>query len=614
VTKLHVSTALSLPEDAVTRTFVVYGGKGKGKTNFGSVLVEELAKRGDRFCVTDPLDVWWGLQHGDHAIDVVILGGTHGRDMPITPGAGEVIADFVADEDVSTVIVMRHADGRMWTNGERIRFMTAFVRRLFARQGERRRPLMLVIDEAGRFVPQTAGKGDLQIAECIGAIEELVEWGRNVGLGCCLITQRSARMAKAVSELAECMVAFQTAGPNSIKAIVEWFGEHIPTERQKELVGILRKLPVGRALVVSPEWLDFEGEAPIRLRETFDSSATPKAGGALRAPGRARKPDLAKYSARMAEVVERAKAEDPGALRATIADLRKQLAAKPTVMAAPAKTLEVAVLSNGTTKALTKAAAQMVRAAELVAEGVGRLQNIASDLRDASAPVALELHRIQSVPSARAAAAGSTSVALAVRAGSVVGHPGGRTPVAHDGSTPRSGSARGSGGPARTTEGVPKRYLQKLVDAMGTLDHLGYTQPTNLQIATWSKMSVRGGAFSGYLRELAAAGLVTKDGQTAALTDAGRAAASRPLHGASNDDLHLLARAVAKPYLHKLLNPLIEAYPQTLTITDLAEAAGMSVEGGAFSGYLRELVAYGFVTKDRSSARAADALFIAGAR
>jgi hypothetical protein len=46
----HISTivesnTLALPRDAVTSTIVVYGGKGMGKTNLASVLVEEFAKQ-----------------------------------------------------------------------------------------------------------------------------------------------------------------------------------------------------------------------------------------------------------------------------------------------------------------------------------------------------------------------------------------------------------------------------------------------------------------------------------------------------------------------------------------------------------------------------------------
>jgi hypothetical protein len=59
--KLHISSSLALPLDFVTSTLVVYGGKGMGKTNLASVLVEEFASNGIRFAVIDPMGVWWGF-------------------------------------------------------------------------------------------------------------------------------------------------------------------------------------------------------------------------------------------------------------------------------------------------------------------------------------------------------------------------------------------------------------------------------------------------------------------------------------------------------------------------------------------------------------------------
>src|SRR4051812_14105023 len=98
--KLNISAELALPLDVVTSTVVVYGGKGMGKTNLGSVLVEELAKAGLRWSVLDPLGVWWGLRHAKDGkgpgIECLVLGGVHG-DIPIEPTGGAVVADLVVD-------------------------------------------------------------------------------------------------------------------------------------------------------------------------------------------------------------------------------------------------------------------------------------------------------------------------------------------------------------------------------------------------------------------------------------------------------------------------------------------------------------------------------------
>jgi hypothetical protein len=277
VAELHIAEDLTLPAETVTSTVVVYGGKGMGKTNFGSVLVEELVRLGLRVAILDPVGVWYGLRHGadgtSPGVEALILGGVHG-DVEIMPTAGAAVADLVADEDIDVIVdISRHRNGSMWSVGEKIRFVADYCARLYERQGERRRPLHQVIDEAGRFVPQAIPSGAVDIARCVGAIEQLVELGRNVGVGVTLITQRSARMNKSVSELADAMVAFRTVGPRSIDAVMDWMGEHVERGRIKGLVEQLRELPIGSALVVSPGWLRFEGVVAMRARRTFDSSA-----------------------------------------------------------------------------------------------------------------------------------------------------------------------------------------------------------------------------------------------------------------------------------------------------------------------------------------------------
>lgn len=391
---LAISPDLSLPLDAVTQTLIVYGGKGMGKTTFGNVLVEELAKAGRRFSVLDPLGVWWGLAYAADGkgpgIEFIGLGGPKG-DIPITPASGSVVADFVADEEVSTVISLLHADGRMWSVGERIKFVADYTYRLFERQGERKVPLMQIIDEAGRFVPQVIPAQSVDLARCVGGIEQLTEWGRNVAVGVTLITQRSARMNKSVSELADMMVAFRTVGPRSIDAILDWFGEHVAKDRWRELIEQLRALPVGRALVVSPGWLGFEGSVQIRPRETFDSSATPDGSGARRPSGRGAKPDLDKYRVRMLATSAEAEANDPRKLRARIAVLERELTAKPRMVASEPVIERVEIptpmIEPETLATIAAAMDRIEEAARSIHEGANLLSAMAIDVRGGLAAV-----------------------------------------------------------------------------------------------------------------------------------------------------------------------------------------------------------------------------------
>lgn len=326
---LQISTDLKLPVDAVTQTLVIYGGKGMGKTNLISVLMEELDRAKQRFSAIDPMGVMWGLRYSadgkGNGIEILILGGKHG-DIPIEPTGGGVVADLVADEDVNVVIdISRHPNGKMWSKGERIRFVADYFIRLYERQGEHCRPICQILDEAGRYCPQIIPHGSPDLSRCVGAIEACVEEGRNVGIGVCLVTQRSARMNKSVSELADCMIAFRTIGPNSVEAILDWLGEHVEKSRWKELIGQLRSLPRGTALVVSPGWLNFEGIAAMRARQTFDSSVTPKAGQERKTYGQGAKPNLSPYLDRMKETIEKAKQDNPAELKKQIRDLETKL-------------------------------------------------------------------------------------------------------------------------------------------------------------------------------------------------------------------------------------------------------------------------------------------------
>jgi hypothetical protein len=315
---------------------VVLGNRGMGKTNFGSVLAEELSKCRLHFSIIDPMGVWWGLQSSKDGkgpgIPVLLLGGIRG-DIPIEPTAGSICADLVVDENVNVVIdISRHANGKAWSKGEKIRFVTAYTLRLYERQVEKVRPLLQIYDEAARYIPQKISFGDKEISECMGAIQMLTEEGRNIGVGVCFLTQRSARINKDVTELCEILIAFRTIGPNSVEAVTDWLGAHLEKQKIKDRTEELRTLPIGSALAVSPGWLQFEGVIKIRERETFDSSKTPKPGEHRIDPVNAAKPNLDKYLDLMKETVERVKANDPKLLKSRLAqaeqdleDLREQL-------------------------------------------------------------------------------------------------------------------------------------------------------------------------------------------------------------------------------------------------------------------------------------------------
>lgn len=578
--KLHISPDLALPLEAVTETIVVFGRKGQGKTVFGSVLAEELDAAGQRFVVIDPMGVWWGLQHsGDgkgKGLDVLLLGGRRG-DLPVLPTGGAVIADLVVDEAVNVVVdISRDAAGKMWKRAERIRFVRDFATRFFERQGEKMRPCMLIVDEAARFVPQTITKGDTDVAACCGAVEQLVEEGRNVGIGVCLITQRSARINKSVSELAGCMVAFQTVGPNSVEAVVDWLGEHIEKVKWADYIEQLRRLPRGQALIVSPGWLNFEGVVPIRMRSTFDSSKTPKFEG-RGVPRKDLRPDLAKYRELMHSTIEEAKANDPKELRRQVADLKKHLAA---ASAAKAKGTapSTPMLDLGLEKELTERLAEVKLLKEA---GIKKVQDLLAafhrlDVRreELIARMAEKLRPLEESLATIAAAAKAPVRPAAPPRPAMVDRlsprPAVRT-LPQKAPPAASADLDGDGGELTPSEWAVLQAIAQFPSGASR----GRT-------AVFSGRSRKSSSFDGAFRKLERKGLIQRaagEKYLATAEGSARVGVEPVPPGAASHDVWL---AKLLPSEQKIFQALLEAWPERLTKAQVSERTGQSMKSSSF--------------------------------
>lgn len=609
MTNLKITTGrpqLLLPDSTVTSTLIVYGGKGMGKTNFGSVIVEELTKARLRWSVLDPLGVWWGLRHSADGkgpgIECVILGGVHG-DIPIEPTGGAVVADLVIDEDANVVVdFSRRPGGKLWSKGERIRFATDYALRLYERQGElvggrRRAPLFVVLDEAARYIPQQVRSGDKDVARCVGAWEDLVEEGRNVGIGVGLLTQRSARLNKSVAELADAMVAFRTVGPLSLGAVLEWLGDHVPKERIKTLVELVRALDVGSALVVSPGWLRFEDVVSIRARETFDSSATPKTGGRrARVTGKPARPALAKYEERMAETIERANAEDPKELRKQIARLNKELRSRPKDVQVEERVeeirVEVPVFKDGEIKRLERVVGKL--------EDFGsKLVAVGQDVGDAAKEIGQRLDQAtrlpagakqggQKRPSGRPAAPRPVRPAARPAAGTPTVEKGARGPVPErPAPTPAAESDEDF-----SLTGSHRRIL----NALAWLETVGLAPAARVQVAGIAGWHIRTKNFLNGLGALHSNGYVTypQPGHVA-LTDLGREHAEWPSTPGTTEDLQEMVLRTVGGTKARILWEIIDVYPDALSREDLAERLNYHPRTKAFLNGLGNLRSLGLI-------------------
>lgn len=351
--KLHISDDLSLPLDAVTQTFAILAKRGVGKTYTASVMAEEMLKAQQPIVALDPTGAWWGLRS---EYPVVIVGGEH-ADVPLEASAGEVVAQAIVENRFPAVV-----DLSLFRKGQMIQFMTAFAETLYRLNRE---ALHLFVDEADAFAPQAKNYGGDE-NRMLGAMEDIVRRGRKRGIGCTLITQRPAVLNKNVLTQCEVLVSLRMTHPKDIDAIKEWVNVHGDPEQARAMISGLPSLPIGDAWFWSPGWGDFFKRVTVRKRGTFDSGATPKAGEVEKKPKRLAQIDIAALGQQIKSTVEKAKANDPAALRKRVAELEKQLAARPaeTVEKVVEKIVEVPVLKNGQLDRTEKIAERLDKYAE----------------------------------------------------------------------------------------------------------------------------------------------------------------------------------------------------------------------------------------------------------
>jgi hypothetical protein len=336
-------------------------------------MAEETTKAGQRFCAVDLKGDWFGLKssaNGKSAgLPVVVFGGEH-ADVPLEPGAGGFVGETVAKLEQSCIL-----DFELFSKGKQIRFLADFFEALYHHNRE---PLLLLLDEAQRYAPQKPGPDE---ARTLGAVQDLVKLGRKHGIGPVLFTQRGAGLNKEVSELCDLLVAFRTPGPIDQERVKDWLDANKTRGERDQIMGQLSGLPTGTAVFASshPELKVF-GVYPVRMPETFDSSATPKVGQRRVEPKKLAAPDLEGLKTKMAEAIARAKADDPKALRARIAELERERAKAPPppAPATPARVVikEVPVLPKAQAEHLAAATKAVERAADQLAKATAALMEI----------------------------------------------------------------------------------------------------------------------------------------------------------------------------------------------------------------------------------------------
>lgn len=320
---LKLSENLELPVAAVTQTFAFLGKRGGGKTYAASKLAEEMLAINAQVIVLDVVGTWYGLRVPKtpkaKAFDILVFGGFNG-DIEINPKAGKIVAGIILEKNISAVV-----DISQFIHSEQTRFAYDFLITLF--EGRKAKPgaCHVFLEEAQELVPQNLPAGSDNFAgRMLHAGERLVKLGRNFGIGCSLISQRPQEVNKKVLNQTEVLLAFQMTGLQERKTIRDWVrdkGDETDVEQ------LLPKLETGQALIWSPTWLKISGTYKIAEKLTADVSATPEVGAAPSAAKKLAPVDVEELKGSIAALTAELEANTPAALKKTISDLERELAA-----------------------------------------------------------------------------------------------------------------------------------------------------------------------------------------------------------------------------------------------------------------------------------------------
>lgn len=332
-------SAHPIPPDALDDRLAFVGTTGSGKTYNAGTAVERLLASGARVVIPDPLGVWWGLRSSadgkSPAYPVVIFGGEH-ADLPLTENAGALIGEAAATMTESCIVDLTG----LGTKAAERRFMLAFLTALYRKTpGD---PLHLVFDEADMWAPQDKGSGDKdgEPAKLLGMMETIVRRGRIKGFIPWLITQRPAVLNKNVLSQADGLVAMKLTSSQDRAALGDWIEGQADRVEGKRILGEMPTLQLGQGVV----WIPGRGileTAKFPRKETFDSSRTPTRGEAKRTL-QLKPLDLDALKGKLEKVEAEIKASDPRALKAEVANLKRQLATAEAKAQAPSPSAQAA--------------------------------------------------------------------------------------------------------------------------------------------------------------------------------------------------------------------------------------------------------------------------------
>ncbi|MFL5737324.1 MAG: hypothetical protein ACJ76P_08295 [Actinomycetota bacterium] len=296
----------------------------------------------------------------------------------------------------------------------------------------------------------------------------------------------------------------------------------------------------------------------------------------------------------MKETLERAKKEDPRELQRRVAELEKELKARPQVEP-EVVTQTVHIIGSEELEQLKAMVDQIERLFDATTR---EMEQTVRRITDPIWGVIDEVH-----DRLKMQAAGKVPRPLA--------------PPPREKPRPAERSTRRTETPAASAVGDLSAPEQRILDAIAWWNEVGFDQPTKLQVAFIAKYRVGkrvGGTFGNLLGSLRSNGLIDYPTQgRVELTEAGRAVATSADIPATIEGLQEAVYERLDGPERRVLRVLIEAYPAALPKQEIGERAGYTVGdrvGGTFGNILGRLRSLGLIEYPSPGAAAAESVLL----
>lgn len=524
----------------------IQANAGGGKSGAVRRLME-TTYGGPQHIILDVEDEFYTLRE---KFDYLLAGG-EGGDCPANLDNARILCRTILETGFSTIIQINTLPLL-----ERREFIRLFLESLIDAPRSLWHPALIVLDETERYAPQR------EESSCLAAVVSVPDMGRKRGFTPIFSTKRLAKINKDA-----------TASINNW--LIGRVAQSIDRVAAADALGFAPKSPEGRGLLQLQN-RQFWGFGPaitlqptmMRIADIVTTSVRPGTAHVPTPPTPAR---MKSILAKLDVETKKASEEDPGKLRATIAELRKQISEKSN---AP-------VIDN---QAIAKAKA------DGIAEGFESLRAVTQNDLDA---VVAQLGKLVE----HATDIHRDVIAVKSNIGAVATLAKPTVPVAER-KTPRPSKPLGNGAgstPAGDTKKLPA--MQRILSALGQMAAMGVTEaPKALIVFLADYTNERSTGFAEALGELRTLNWVeVASPGTLRLTQAGWANTTT-VSPMTNAQIHAWVVEKLGDVPGRMLQIVLESHPQNIAVDRLCTLLNYTnVRSTGFAEALSRLKEIGFI-------------------